>query len=37
MPKVGGRHFPYTKKGQAAAKKRARATGKPVTKKKGRY
>ena len=34
MPKVGKRQFPYTKKGQAAAKKYAKATGKPMTKKK---
>jgi hypothetical protein len=34
MPKVGKRHFSYSKKGQAAAKKYAKATGKPMTKKK---
>ena len=34
MPKVGKRQFSYTKKGQAAAKKYAKATGKPMTKKK---
>jgi hypothetical protein len=34
MPKVGKRQFPYTTKGQAAAKKYAKATGKPLTKKK---
>jgi hypothetical protein len=34
MPKVGKRHFSYGKKGQAAAKKHAKATGQPMTKKK---
>jgi len=34
MPKVGKRHFSYTSKGKAAAKKYAKATGKPMTKKK---
>ena len=34
MPKVGGKHFPYTKKGVAAAKRAAKKTGKKVTKKK---
>ena len=34
MPKVGKRHFPYTKKGQSAAKKYSKATGKTMTKKK---
>jgi len=34
MPKVGKRHFPYTTKGRTAAKKYAKATGKPMTKKK---
>ena len=33
MPKVGGRHFAYTKKGKAAAKKYA-AKKKKVTRKK---
>jgi len=37
MPKVGKRHFPYSKAGQAAAKKHAKATGKPMTKKKSGY
>ena len=27
MPKVGKKHFPYTKKGKAAAKKMSRKTG----------
>lgn len=30
MPKVGNKHFPYTKAGMAAAKKAAAATGKPL-------
>lgn len=34
MPKVGGKHFSYTKAGQAAAKKEAKRTGKKVTRKK---
>ena len=34
MPKVGKRHFAYTPKGKAAAKKYAKATGKPMAKKK---
>ncbi len=34
MPKVGKRHFSYSKKGQAAAKSYARKTGQKVTKKK---
>ena len=33
MPKVGGRHFAYTKKGQKPAKSYAKKTGKKVTKK----
>jgi hypothetical protein len=37
MPKVGKRHFPYSKAGQAAAKKHAKATGKTMTKKKSGY
>ena len=36
MPKVGKRHFAYTPKGRAAAKKYAKATGKPMAKKKKR-
>lgn len=28
MPKVGKKHFSYTKKGKAAAKKHAKKTGK---------
>jgi len=31
MPKVGSKHFAYTKKGAAAAKKHAAATGGKVT------
>jgi len=31
MPKVGSKHFAYTKKGAAAAKKHAAATGSKVT------
>ena len=34
MPKVGKRHFPYTSKGKTAAKRYAKATEKPMTKKK---
>ena len=34
MPKVGKRHFPYTTKGKTAAQRHAKATGKPMTKKK---
>ncbi len=35
MPKVGKKHFPYTAKGKAAAKKFAKKTGKKVKAKKG--
>lgn len=31
MPKVGGKHFSYTKKGQKAAKKYAKSKGKTVS------
>ncbi len=31
MPKVGSKHYSYTKKGRAAAKAAARRTGKKVT------
>ena len=34
MPKVGGKHFSYTKKGKTAAKKYARKIGKTVVRKK---
>jgi len=30
VPKVGGKHFSYSKKGKAAAKKHAKKTGKKV-------
>ena len=30
MPKVGKRHYPYTKKGKAAARKAAKKTGKKM-------
>lgn len=33
MPKVGGKEFPYTKKGMAMAKAEAKKKGKPMTKK----
>jgi len=33
MPKVGGKHYSYTKAGMAAAKKEAKRTGKKITKK----
>ena len=31
MPKVGGKHFPYSKKGKKAAKAAAKKTGKKMT------
>ena len=34
MPKVNGRHFAYSKKGKAAAKKYAKKSGKKIKKKK---
>lgn len=34
MPRVGGKHFSYSKKGRAAAKRYAKKTGKKVTHKK---
>ena len=34
MPKVGKRHFSYTKKGKTAASKYAKKTGKKVTRRK---
>ena len=34
MPKVGKKHYPYTAKGKAAAKKVAKKTGQKVTRKK---
>ena len=37
MPKVGKKHYPYTAKGTAAAKKAARRKGTKVMKKKGKY
>ena len=36
MPNVGGKSFPYTKAGKAAAKKYAGRTGKKMTNKKTR-
>ncbi len=36
MPKVGGKHFSYSKKGKAAAKSYAKKTGKKVTNRKKR-
>ena len=37
MPKVGGKHYSYSKKGMAAAKKAAKKAGKKMTyKKKGK-
>ena len=37
MPKVGGKHYSYSKKGMAAAKKADKKTGKKMTyKKKGK-
>jgi len=32
MPKVGGKHYSYTKAGMEAAKKEAKRTGKKMTK-----
>jgi len=32
MPKVGTKHYSYTKKGMEAAKKEAKRTGKKMTK-----
>jgi hypothetical protein len=34
MPKVGGKHYSYTKAGMAAAKKEAQRPGKKMTNKK---
>ena len=31
VPKVGKKHYPYTKKGKAAAKKAAKSKGKKVS------
>ena len=31
MPKVGGKHYAYTKTGKAAAKKEAKRSGRKVT------
>jgi len=36
MPKVGGKHYSYSKKGMAAAKKAAKKKGKKMTYKKRR-
>ena len=36
MPKVGGRHFSYTKAGKKAAKRYAKKIGKKVIRKKRR-
>lgn len=33
MPKVNGKHFPYTKAGEKAAKAEAKKTGMPMHKK----
>ena len=35
MPKVGGKHYSYTKAGMAAAKADAKKSGKKMTTKKG--
>ena len=37
MPKVGKKHYSYTAKGRAAARKQARKTGKKVTNKRKKY
>ena len=34
MPQVGNKHFPYTPKGEAAAKAASKRTGKPMVMKK---
>jgi hypothetical protein len=34
MPMVGGKEYPYTKAGMAAAKKQAKKSGKPMKMKK---
>lgn len=34
MPRVGKKHYPYTKKGMEEAKKAAKKKGKKVTRKK---
>lgn len=34
MPKVGGKHYAYTKKGQAKAKAAAKTSGKRISYKK---
>lgn len=36
MPKVGGKHFPYTVKGKAAAKKAAAKMEMPMKEKKAK-
>lgn len=36
MPKVGGKHFAYSKAGYAAAEKEAKKTGKPMKMGKGK-
>jgi hypothetical protein len=36
MPRVGGKEYPYTKAGIAAAKKAAAKSGKPMKKAKGK-
>lgn len=35
MPVVKGKHYPYTKKGEAMADKAAKRTGAPVVKRQG--
>jgi hypothetical protein len=37
MPKVGKKHYAYTAKGKAAAKKAAKRKGAKVVKRKGKY
>jgi hypothetical protein len=37
MPKVGKKHYSYTAKGRAAARKQARKTGQKVTNKRKKY
>ena len=37
MPKVGKKHYAYTAKGRAAAKREAKRTGRKMTKKRYKY
>ena len=37
MPKVGKKHYAYTPKGKAAAKREAKRTGRKMTRKRSKY